>query len=1029
MVGINPSHLDACCAASSHRHIDQFSKFGAESQIRSRQEGEQNDLNSSASWKSAFDFGDFRPEPPRAPIEEIAGGSSNPAKQSVNPERRNNKPELEASLSWKSAYDFGDFRPEPPSAPLEIVTTSISDSKAQQYENSTRDFGEVPSTTLLKQTNHEIGDSELGVVASNMELEQSLSWRSAYDFGDFRPDPPKAPLEESIALAQLGCNNGELDLASTLDKKCASQDAEGHLERTSSWASAYDFGDFRPEPPKAPLEETLLQHALQPSVQGSEIEGTTSCQSAYTFGDCRPEPINATPENQHAPLQMRAQQHSHAAVANDELERSSSWHSAYDFGDFRPEPSLAPPEEAALQAECKAQNEDLGGELSLSWRSAYDFGDFRPEPPRAPPEGAAHEETRSEHTDALDRRNEIEQESLEVSRTLQQEPFETFQEHNSICEVSLSRNSIFNGVDSCTDKQVCAQDCRQGEHLPNVSNHERQGEEELYEDSEGDDHQQKLRGSKEENHDDHESQQLKNNKADQASCAGATIMLSPTPLRVTSSATAFLVQALQSPEEQKDFRKHSQGEAIRTSPRLCQDGEREISSCGLALKPETSTIVFPRHSSAPSKGPAVQADGVVVDWDRVTSLLPSGDDVLSCHKRDALFARWDRNGDKVLSLEAILVGIHQLLGQLLTDGTIGRAFDCAYRIAPKNVDFTSIQVLDSTGFRLFLIYARRFLDLLRHFAELDMSGEARFTVDHLHKTKDLIGSWGYPGAFEKALDGSASVFSEQKDRSVTFDVFAHWLIGHCVESSIGQERVLQKSDEASQDECETTTRQQSVDVARISSSAIPRARSKRPSIPVPSQKGSIASARSQGSVAPHSNSIDQRNARPTSRSSRANSRASSPSAPSQKRSPSPSRLAEAIVNASRPPLNSIATQNARPHSAGQSRRSTLAASAIPRPPSQPGTARMPQVSHQERQVGSRKNARSSSLPPLRTTKESTRSVQAPPDREALRSHLRQHTQCTRARLEACQRSDSKDRHDRDRHDCVVLGPVPGWRRL
>jgi len=304
-----------------------------------------------------------------------------------------------------------------------------------------------------------------------------------------------------------------------------------------------------------------------------------------------------------------------------------------------------------------------------------------------------------------------------------------------------------------------------------------------------------------------------------------------------------------------------------------------------------------------------------------------------------------------------------------------------------------------------------------------------------------------------------------------------------MESSIGQERVLQKSGEASQDECKTNTRQQSVDVARISSSAIPRARSKRPSIPAPSRKGSIASARSHGSVAPRSNSIEPRNSRP---SSRANSRAGSPSAPSQKRSSSPRRLAEAIGNTSRPPvrasvpntgqrtsapssapgarnpanvtsqthssrehahpraqrrgvndsavgslprLNSIATQNARPHSAGQSRRSTLAASAIPRPPSQPGSARMPQVSHQERQVGSRQNPRSSSLPPLRTTKESTRSVQAPPDREALRSHLKQHTQCTRARLEACQRSDSKDRHDRDRHDCVVLGPVPGWRRL
>jgi len=492
--------------------------------------------------------------------------------------------------------------------------------------------------------------------------------------------------------------------------------------------------------------------------------------------------------------------------------------------------------------------------------------------------------------------------------------------------------------------------------------------------------------------------------------------------------------------------------------------------------------------------------GAAFDKDRLAGLLPGSKDALAKQRRAALFARWDPNGNGVLSLAEVDKGIEELLGSMVPKPAIHRAFYAARRIAPPVADHSD-DFIDFNEFRLFNVYLRHYLELWHWFAAMDADADRRVSLAEFREARCLLQRWGCRAAFEAALTDPDSVFHRiDKDGGglVLFDEFAHWVLNHCEElfeagdakdrsealamlqrkpanlcaenenqrmyavprplahrgvpklpvkqsaaratalgSARGAQRGKARSVSAAQSSSQSRVRSGSPVVLNRSRENSPQPRSTNASRATASRGSrsreasvenrsdiSISSARTSARSTPEKNASELNRGRPPKQTSKARPRGGS--SEGQMKTSCASRAWASASPDSRSSPSACHQLHSAPSPSTACRSSpavTAAASTAP------GRGSGQVCSQQRSQTVPSKSTRSSSLPPPRLPPVISKkpkgagAVHVLPKAEVSRDRLRQHTGCTRARMEAFQKPATPKRFRQ-----ALLGPIPGWRR-
>ena len=161
--------------------------------------------------------------------------------------------------------------------------------------------------------------------------------------------------------------------------------------------------------------------------------------------------------------------------------------------------------------------------------------------------------------------------------------------------------------------------------------------------------------------------------------------------------------------------------------------------------------------------------------------LPTAKTAQDKAARNLLFASMDGNGNGYLSLAEIDGGMKSMLpgNAARAKPAVMRAFQAAKVARPSgsqpNASLRDDVVERGAEFRLFLLYLKRYLELLAAFERLDADGDRRLDVDEFTEACriGLLSTWGVnvddaEEEFRKMdLDGGGKVL---------FDEFAHWAL-------------------------------------------------------------------------------------------------------------------------------------------------------------------------------------------------------------------------------------------------------------
>ena len=168
-------------------------------------------------------------------------------------------------------------------------------------------------------------------------------------------------------------------------------------------------------------------------------------------------------------------------------------------------------------------------------------------------------------------------------------------------------------------------------------------------------------------------------------------------------------------------------------------------------------------------------------WSAFRERLPCGKDEASKRARSDLFASWDMNGNRYLSVAEVERGVRATLGDVLEQIDTGvvdaqrvilRAFEKAKGASPDQSrlgnDFVS-----QREFRLLLLYLRNYYELHQAFERLDTNQDQQISRQEFVSKLPLLAKWGITVARADA-DREFDAIDVNGGGVLLFDEFCAW---------------------------------------------------------------------------------------------------------------------------------------------------------------------------------------------------------------------------------------------------------------
>lgn len=168
---------------------------------------------------------------------------------------------------------------------------------------------------------------------------------------------------------------------------------------------------------------------------------------------------------------------------------------------------------------------------------------------------------------------------------------------------------------------------------------------------------------------------------------------------------------------------------------------------------------------------------LAANWAAVSGKLPRGRSAEEVEARAKLFASWDPNGNKMLSLAEITTGCIGLGLDKLTPNLspiLLRAYTKAKDVGTKEGDKNdNADFVNAKEFRLLLVYIYDYFELNVAFNEIDSSNDRRVTLEEFKKAVPRLQEWGVPVADAEA---EFKLIDKNGGGVVLFDEFCEWAI-------------------------------------------------------------------------------------------------------------------------------------------------------------------------------------------------------------------------------------------------------------
>lgn len=195
-----------------------------------------------------------------------------------------------------------------------------------------------------------------------------------------------------------------------------------------------------------------------------------------------------------------------------------------------------------------------------------------------------------------------------------------------------------------------------------------------------------------------------------------------------------------------------------------------------------------------------QVTGVMsmVDKNALFAQLPIGRDSASNDARQALFSKFDPNGNGILSLAELDRGLKVVLLQVdgIEDCTpaINRAFHAARDVCPPVAAFSD-DYIDKNEFRVLLVYLRHYVELWELFNSIDTSGDRRVRPKEFQAALPLLNKCGLKAAtaWEEDPAGAFAQMDKNGGGVVLFDEFADFILRNGLHDLDGDDAEDRKS--------------------------------------------------------------------------------------------------------------------------------------------------------------------------------------------------------------------------------------------
>jgi Ca2+-binding EF-hand superfamily protein len=162
-----------------------------------------------------------------------------------------------------------------------------------------------------------------------------------------------------------------------------------------------------------------------------------------------------------------------------------------------------------------------------------------------------------------------------------------------------------------------------------------------------------------------------------------------------------------------------------------------------------------------------------IDWAGIREKLPMEKTPEQKAKRKEMFDDFDPNGNGILSLAEVDLGLKKIGLYKIFDckKVIMRAFQAAKGVDSK--DKANDDFVEFSEFRLLLVYLRHYFELWEMFDGIDTGDDHRVDLDEFKVAIPKIEAWGFkvedPEAEFAKIDANGG-------GQILFDEFSHWAI-------------------------------------------------------------------------------------------------------------------------------------------------------------------------------------------------------------------------------------------------------------
>jgi len=229
--------------------------------------------------------------------------------------------------------------------------------------------------------------------------------------------------------------------------------------------------------------------------------------------------------------------------------------------------------------------------------------------------------------------------------------------------------------------------------------------------------------------------------------------------------------------------------------------------------PQIAAVPAPSASAPVAQNvPAIPV--VEIDWAALNAKMPIGRDPASKAARRQLFSKFDPNGNGMLSLAEVDLGLAKVLelgGAKQCRPAINKAFHAAREIAAPVAPISN-SYIDKNEFRYLLVYLRQYLELWQFFGRIDTSGDRRVGPKEFKAALPLLHQLGIEKAMSWASEPRRAFEKVDSNGSgyVRFDEFSDFCLRHGLQS-LGEDK---REDAQERQEALAALKQQSPSLIR-----------------------------------------------------------------------------------------------------------------------------------------------------------------------------------------------------------------------